>query len=121
MRNTMRVGMLCPRVGHPVLRSIRPTEHTFLLDFPSCFFGNGEGTDAEYLPMECSPKVVRVQVHRVPVILASRTLGTGGTQSFEAPRYLENLERLGPFSPSDTLTTESSLKDWLLASHWLSP
>ena len=33
------------------------------------------------------PKVVRVPVLWVPFILASRTLGTGGTQSFQAPRY----------------------------------
>ena len=32
-------------------------------------------------------KVVRVRVLRVPALLASRALRTGGTQSFQPPRY----------------------------------
>ena len=58
-------------------------------------------------------KVVRVPVLLVPVILASRTLGTGGTQSFQdwrgsvlsATQIPGGLARLSPFRPQDTLRT----------------
>ena len=52
-------------------------------------------------------KVVRVPVLRVPVILASRTLETGGNQSLQAARYLGDLGLAGPnpFRPSGNLGT----------------
>ena len=53
-------------------------------------------------------KVVRVPVLRVPIISASRTLGTGGTQSLQHPRYPEDWRDsvlFGPFRAPDTLGT----------------
>ena len=68
---------------------------------------------------KCFAKVVRVPVLRVPVLLASRTLWTAGTQSFRPPGYpvdWRDSVLLAPRYPVDwrdsVLSATRYLVDW---------